>query len=82
MCAKLSMDLDDPENLPMVLVMGITGSGKSRFINTLAGRQATVEGHQLESCISSTFFEDSKHALIFEKRYFSLSSSSMSNRGE
>lgn len=34
----------------MILVMGLTGSGKSHFINTLAGRDVTEEGHKLESC--------------------------------
>ena len=34
----------------MILVMGVTGSGKSYLINKLANRNAVEESDQLESC--------------------------------
>ncbi|KAI1660439.1 P-loop containing nucleoside triphosphate hydrolase protein [Daldinia decipiens] len=34
----------------MIVVMGVTGSGKSYFINKLAGLPAVAEGSQLDSC--------------------------------
>ena len=33
----------------MVLVMGVTGAGKSHFINRLSGMNSTQEFHGLES---------------------------------
>jgi ABC-type lipoprotein export system ATPase subunit len=36
--------------LDMILVMGVTGSGKSYFCNKLAGREAAQEGSGLSSC--------------------------------
>ena len=36
--------------LSMVLVMGITGAGKSYFINKLAGREVVRTGADLRSC--------------------------------
>lgn len=41
---------NDSESLNMILVMGVTGSGKSHFINTLAGRAIVEEGDRLDSC--------------------------------
>jgi signal recognition particle GTPase len=35
-------------NCSMILVMGVTGSGKSYFINKLA-KNAVVEGHSVRS---------------------------------
>lgn len=34
----------------MILVMGVTGAGKSFFINQLAGREVVKEGAILNSC--------------------------------
>ncbi|KAF1830153.1 hypothetical protein BDW02DRAFT_609386 [Decorospora gaudefroyi] len=34
----------------MIVVMGVTGAGKSFFINQLAGRQLAKEGSDLDSC--------------------------------
>lgn len=34
----------------MILVMGVTGSGKSYLINKLANRNAVEESDQLQSC--------------------------------
>jgi predicted GTPase len=38
--------------LSMILVMGVTGAGKSYFINQLAGREAVKEGDSLDPCKS------------------------------
>ena len=38
------------DNASLVLVMGVTGSGKSYFINKLAGKKVVDEGHDLKSC--------------------------------
>jgi GTPase SAR1 family protein len=38
------------EKLCMVVVMGVTGAGKSYFINKLAGREVTEEGNSLHAC--------------------------------
>lgn len=38
------------DSLHMILIMGVTGSGKSHFINTLAGRTVVQEGDRLDSC--------------------------------
>lgn len=37
-------------SLNMILIMGVTGAGKSYFINQLAGRTLVEEGADLESC--------------------------------
>jgi ABC-type ATPase involved in cell division len=34
----------------MIFVMGVTGAGKSTFINSLAGTEQTEVGHRLLSC--------------------------------
>ena len=39
--------------LSMVLVMGITGAGKSYFINKLAGGEVARTGADLRSCTAS-----------------------------
>lgn len=36
--------------MSMVVVMGVTGSGKSYLINKLAGREVVKEGADLEAC--------------------------------
>ena len=36
--------------LSMILVMGVTGSGKSYFINKLAGEYVVETGEDLKSC--------------------------------
>ncbi|KAH0368177.1 hypothetical protein KCU65_g4235, partial [Aureobasidium melanogenum] len=41
------MDTDTPS---MIVVMGVTGSGKSHFINQIAGREVVQEGASLHSC--------------------------------
>jgi len=46
---KFSMDKDGPTDQTIVLVMGLTGAGKSFFINKLTG-QNVEEGHKLKSC--------------------------------
>lgn len=38
------------KSLSMLVVMGATGTGKSHFINQLAGQTKTPEGEDLESC--------------------------------
>jgi predicted GTPase len=38
------------EKLCMIVVMGVTGAGKSYFINRLAGREVTKEGTSLHAC--------------------------------
>lgn len=42
--------LESASKMSMVLVMGVTGTGKSYFINKLAGRQVAPEGPNLTSC--------------------------------
>lgn len=39
-----------PSDANMILIMGITGSGKSYLINKLAGRNVVVESDKLDSC--------------------------------
>lgn len=34
----------------MIVVMGVTGSGKSYLINRLAGKEVVTEGSTLDSC--------------------------------
>ena len=34
----------------MIVVMGVTGAGKSHFINQLAGKEVVQEGADLDSC--------------------------------
>ena len=41
---------DQEDKLCMVVVMGVTGAGKSYFINKLAGRKVTEEGDSLHAC--------------------------------
>lgn len=40
----------DPGEPSMVVVMGVTGAGKSYFINQLAGKAVVREGLDLDSC--------------------------------
>jgi ABC-type uncharacterized transport system ATPase component len=39
------------QRLGMIVVMGVTGAGKSHFINSLAGQTVVEEGPDLESCM-------------------------------
>jgi len=39
------------DNASLILVMGVTGSGKSYFINKIAGKTVVDEGHDLKSCM-------------------------------
>ena len=41
---------EEKESPSMVVVMGVTGAGKSYFINKLAGKEVVKEGPDLESC--------------------------------
>lgn len=41
--------------MSMILVMGVTGTGKSYFINKLAGKQVSPEGPNLTSCTKALF---------------------------
>jgi ABC-type uncharacterized transport system ATPase component len=34
----------------MIVVMGVTGAGKSYFVNQLAGRKVVEEGSNLDCC--------------------------------
>ncbi|KAJ8123974.1 hypothetical protein ONZ43_g198 [Nemania bipapillata] len=38
------------KGLPMIMVMGVTGAGKSYFINQMAGERVVEEGASLKSC--------------------------------
>ncbi|KAH7160460.1 P-loop containing nucleoside triphosphate hydrolase protein [Dactylonectria estremocensis] len=42
--------LPRPNGMSMVVIMGVTGSGKSYLINKLAGREVVKEGANLNSC--------------------------------
>ena len=46
--------------LSMVLVMGITGAGKSYFINKLAGDEIARTGADLRSCTASVILRSIK----------------------
>jgi predicted GTPase len=46
------IDEDVPLEQDIVLVMGLTGAGKSFFINKLTDQDVQI-GHQLRSCRSS-----------------------------
>ncbi|KAH7357223.1 P-loop containing nucleoside triphosphate hydrolase protein [Rhexocercosporidium sp. MPI-PUGE-AT-0058] len=43
-------DSSKPSDANMILVMGVTGSGKSYLINQLAGRKVAMESAELDSC--------------------------------
>jgi predicted GTPase len=47
---KMMADTSKPSDANMILVMGVTGSGKSYLINQLAGRKVVVESDKLDSC--------------------------------
>lgn len=40
----------EAKRLSMIVVMGVTGSGKSYLINKLAGEEVVPEGKDLDSC--------------------------------
>jgi len=40
----------EDEVLSMIVVMGVTGAGKSFFINKIAGEEAVKTGSSLDSC--------------------------------
>jgi len=42
------MNQQDAES--MIVVMGVTGAGKSYFVNQLAGKSLVKEGADLDSC--------------------------------
>jgi len=37
----------------IIPILGLTGAGKSTFINTIAGREVATVGHDLQSCTST-----------------------------
>ena len=41
------------ENASLILVMGITGAGKSYFVNKVAGKEIVAVGGSLDSCKST-----------------------------
>jgi predicted GTPase len=43
-------ELPSEESVNMVIVMGVTGAGKSHLVNKLAGEQVVKEGDSLNSC--------------------------------
>lgn len=38
------------DGMSMIVVMGVTGSGKSYLINRLAGKEVVAEGEDIYSC--------------------------------
>lgn len=52
------------EKLCMVVVMGVTGAGKSYFINKLAGREVTEEGNSLHACAFCALIPNEPTAII------------------
>lgn len=44
------MTFGNQEKLGMIVVMGVTGAGKSYLINKLAGRAIVDEGATLDPC--------------------------------
>jgi predicted GTPase len=52
------------EKLCMVVVMGVTGAGKSYFINKLAGREVTEEGNSLHACAFCVLIPSEPTAVI------------------
>ena len=53
---------EEKESPSMVVVMGVTGAGKSYYINKLAGKEVVKEGPDLESCkLGSLVFEIKKN---------------------
>jgi putative ribosome biogenesis GTPase RsgA len=46
---NLELEPAGPDKLCMVVVMGVTGAGKSHFINKLAGSKVTEEGDSLHA---------------------------------
>ena len=60
MSSHLSPTSDEEKITDMILVMGVTGAGKSYLINKLANHQAVKESASLESCeirLSSNFLQ-------------------------
>lgn len=58
------MASDAHQQLSMVVMMGVTGAGKSYFINTLGGKNIVEEGSDLNSCKTILF----KHCSSFQYR--------------
>ncbi|KAK0707695.1 P-loop containing nucleoside triphosphate hydrolase protein [Lasiosphaeris hirsuta] len=48
---------EQKKDVSMVVVMGVTGAGKSNFINTLAGKEVTEEGDSLYACTLIALFD-------------------------
>ena len=47
-----SLDIsEEAKDISMLVVMGVTGAGKSHFINQLAGVNITEEGQTLKACM-------------------------------
>ena len=56
----------DTKNLSMILVMGVTGSGKSYFINKLANQNVAQTSNRLKSCKYKTLY-DTPVLIIFSE---------------
>lgn len=61
------------DNASLILVMGVTGSGKSYFINKLAGRMVVDEGHDLKSCIYHDYISGEPILTIHQRHTTSYS---------
>ena len=54
--------------LSMILVMGVTGAGKSYFINKLADENVAKTGGDLKSCKSIPSQCDNSHKTLIESQ--------------
>jgi GTPase SAR1 family protein len=52
----MSQTSDDVSSIPMIVVMGVTGAGKSYFINSLAGRTVVKIGNTLDPCMFPRYY--------------------------
>jgi len=53
--ASNAQQADQTQEYNMILIMGVTGSGKSHLINKLAGKTMTEESALLNSCASCRY---------------------------
>lgn len=54
---------NEADGLSMIVVMGVTGAGKSHFINQLAGSEIVKEGKDLQSC---QYLQTQRHLSLFD----------------